>query len=145
EHWNVVPDILLLAKGIASGMPLGALVAPERIMTWPPGAQGSTFGGNPVSCAAALATLELVEKQYMANAAKLEQVAMEKLRRSDQKYKCLAHPRGKGLMLAIDIVKDARSREPNPQLRDRIVEEAFNRGLLLLGCGETAIRITPPL
>jgi 4-aminobutyrate aminotransferase len=145
EHWNVAPDILVLAKGIASGMPLGAVVAPARIMNWPQGAQGSTFGGNPVSCAAALATIELLEKQFMANAEKLQPLAMEKLRRIDQKHRCLSSPRGLGLMLAIDVVKDGRTREPDPQLRDRIVSEAFNRGLLLLGCGETGIRFTPPL
>jgi len=145
EHWDVTPDLLLLAKGIASGMPLGALVAPAEIMNWPQGAQGSTFGGNPVSCAAALATFDLIENQYMANVNKLEQVAVGKLKAIDQKYRCISQPRGKGLMLAVDVVRDGRSREPDPQLRDRIVSEAFSRGLLLLGCGETGIRFTPPL
>jgi 4-aminobutyrate aminotransferase len=145
EHWNVEPDILVLAKGLASGMPLGAVVARAHIMNWPQGAQGSTFGGNPVSCAASLATIDLLEKQYMANAEKLQPHAMEKLRRIEQKHRCIAHPRGLGLMLAVDIVKDRRSRDPDPPLRDRIVNEAFSRGLLLLGCGETGIRFTPPL
>ncbi len=145
QHENVVPDILLLAKGIASGMPLGAVVAPEKIMNWPPGAHGSTFGGNPVSCAAALATIELLEKQYVANAAQLHPIAMNKLQRIADKFKAVGPPRGRGLMLAVDIVKGGRSPVPDPALRDRIVSEAFSRGLLLLGCGECGIRFTPPL
>lgn len=145
EHWNVVPDVLLLAKGLASGMPLGAMVTRASIMNWPQGAQGSTFGGNPVSCAASLATIDLLEKQYIANAEQLQPVALEKLRKIEAKHRCISNPRGLGLMLAVDIVKDKRSREPNPQLRDRIETEAFARGLLLLGCGETSMRFTPPL
>src|SRR5207248_1384531 len=102
EHWGVAPDILLLAKGLASGMPLGAVVARAHIMNWPQGAQGSTFGGNPVSCAASLATIELLEKQYIANAAKLQPLALEKLRKIDARHRCLANARGLGLMLAMD-------------------------------------------
>jgi 4-aminobutyrate aminotransferase len=92
-----------------------------------------------------MATIELLEKQYIANAGKLQPVALEKLKQIDGKHRCLAHPRGLGLMLAIDVVKDGRTREPDPAMRDRIVNEAFSRGLLLLGCGETGIRFTPPL
>ena len=145
EHVNVVPDILLCAKGIASGMPLGAVVAKSSIMDWPVGAQGSTFGGNPVCCAAALATIRLIEAQYMENAAKLGAIALEKLARIEQRHKGITSPRGLGLMLAIDVVKDSRSCGPDPGLRDRIVCEAFSRGLLLLGCGVSGIRLTPPL
>lgn len=144
EHYGVYPDILLLAKGLASGMPLGAVVARESIMDWPQGAQGSTFGGNPVSCAAALATIELLEKHMTANAADLHPIAMEKLQWIAARHSCVSAPRGMGLMLAIDIVKPG-TREPDSAQRDRIVEEAFSRGLLLLGCGECGIRFTPPL
>ncbi len=145
EHYNVVPDILLLAKGLASGMPIGALIAREKIMNWLPGAQGSTFGGNPVSCAAALATIKLIEKQFMANAALLHPIAMHKLQRIAAHRKSIEAARGLGLMLAVDVVKDGRSHDPDPQMRDRIVNEAFSRGLLLLGCGDSGIRFTPPL
>lgn len=144
EHYGVVPDILLLAKGLASGMPLGAVVAREPIMDWPQGAQGSTFGGNPVSCAAALATVELLEKEMTANAARLESVALARLESIVKRHPCVRSPRGKGLMLAADFVK-ASTGEPDPALRDRVVEAAFSRGLLLLGCGENSIRFTPPL
>lgn len=143
EHYGVAPDILLLAKGLASGMPLGAVIAREPIMDWPQGAQGSTFGGNPVSCAAALATIELLEKELTANAAALQSVALARLESIVSRCRCLRNPRGLGLMLAADIVKS--SGEPDPALRDRIVDQAFTRGLLLLGCGETSIRFTPPL
>lgn len=145
EHYGVAPDILVLAKGLASGMPVGAVIASEEVMSWPEGAQGSTFGGNPVACAAALATIDLLEKQYIENAAALHEIAMTKLQTIDARRRQVMAPRGKGLMLAVDIVKDARTREPDPKMRDRIVSEAFSRGLLLLGCGETAIRFTPPL
>ncbi|GMU24566.1 MAG: aspartate aminotransferase family protein [Phycisphaerae bacterium] len=144
EHFGVAPDILLLAKGIASGMPLGAVVAREAIMDWPQGAQGSTFGGNPVSCAAALATIELLEKQFVSNAAGLNGLAMDKLEHIARHRRHIALPRGMGLMLAVDVVRN-RGRDLDPALRDRIIQEAFSRGLLLLGCGEAGIRFTPPL
>lgn len=145
EHEGVEPDILLLAKGLASGMPLGAIVACKPIMSWPEGSHGSTFGGNPVSCAAALATIELLEKQLIAHAADLHPVAMDKMQQIAARQKCIADPRGRGLMLAVDVVQNSRTRVPDPQLRDRILTEAFSRGLLLLGCGDTGIRFTPPL
>ncbi|HOB74865.1 MAG TPA: acetyl ornithine aminotransferase family protein [Phycisphaerae bacterium] len=144
EHYGVVPDILLLAKGVASGMPLGAVVAREPIMDWPQGAQGSTFGGNPVSCAAALATIELLQNEMIVNAARLEPVALTRLEAIAKQHRCVRAPRGKGLMLAADFVH-SETDQPDPALRDRVVEEAFARGLLLLGCGETSIRFTPPL
>jgi 4-aminobutyrate aminotransferase len=144
EHVDVAPDLMCLAKGIASGMPIGALVAAENVMRWPVGSHGSTFGGNPISCAAALATIELLEKQLIANAGQLGQVAMAKLDRLAARRKCVRNVRGMGLMLAIDIVKP-RSNVKSPELRDRIVQEAFERGLMLLGCGECGIRIVPPL
>jgi 4-aminobutyrate aminotransferase len=137
EHFGVVPDITLMAKGIASGMPLGAVVAREGIMDWPPGAQGSTFGGNPVCCAAALATLELVEKQYMANAAAMGTVLLNTLVHLCDKHGSISGARGLGLMCGIDVF--------NAATREKILQECFKRGLLLLGCGEATIRFCPPL
>ncbi len=145
EHWNVVPDIMCLAKGIASGMPIGAVVASADVMDWPPGSQGSTFGGNPVSCAAALATIELLEAGLIENAARLGCEAIAMLEELAARHKCIGQVRGRGLMIGVEFVKDAASREPNPELRDRVVNEAFRRGLVMLGCGETAIRLSPPL
>jgi len=144
DHFKVVPDVLCLAKGIASGMPIGAVVARADVMNWPVGSHGSTYGGNPLGCVAALATIELLEKQLIANAADLGQVAVGKLDQIETRRKCVTRVRGMGLMLAIDIVKP-RSGAKSPELRDRIVQEAFERGLLLLGCGDTGIRVVPPL
>ena len=145
EHSNVVPDILCVAKGLAAGMPLGAIVASETIMDWPEGVHGSTFGGNPVSCAAALASIELIETNFLGNAARLGSVAIAKLQVLADKYACLADVRGLGLMLAVEVVHPRGKHAGDPRLRDRIVHEAFVRGLLLLGCGESAIRFCPPL
>jgi 4-aminobutyrate aminotransferase len=143
EHTGIIPDIVCVAKGIASGMPIGAVVAPESIMNWPPGAQGSTFGGNPVACAAALATIELIETELMKNAERLGGRLSEHLFRIADKHRCLEQPRGVGLMCAVDIV--GAQAKPNPQLRERLLNEAFARGLVLLGCGEIAIRFCPAL
>lgn len=143
EHWNVVPDLICLAKGIASGMPLGALIARAELMDWPPGAHASTFGGNPVSCRAALATLDLIEREYLRNA----QLRGAELRTGLEALAAgravLARPRGKGLMQAVDVV-DSQGR-PDPAARDRLVTAAFHRGLLLLGCGEAGVRFVPSL
>jgi 4-aminobutyrate aminotransferase len=144
EHFNVVPDITLMSKGIASGMPLGAVIAKSGIMDWPPGAQGSTFGGNPVCCAAALATLELVEKQYMSNAAALGKVLLERLDELTKKYPVLSGARGLGLMCGVDVI-DPATRGPNPELRNKLVVACYERGLIMLGCGETTMRFCPPL
>jgi 4-aminobutyrate aminotransferase len=145
EHTGVVPDILCLAKGLASGMPLGAVVAPGRIMNWPAGSHGSTFGGNPVSCAASLATIDLLERQLVDNARQLGEVGMRKLDQMAARRKCLSHVQGLGLMIGVEVVKSRDPHRPDPKMRDRIIEEAFQRGLLLLGCGESAIRVCPPL
>ncbi len=144
EHWNVVPDIICLAKGIASGMPLGATIASETIMNWPPGSHASTFGGNPVSCRAASVTLDLLEREYTANAAQRGQQLKAGLKELRQRQKILGDVRGLGLMLAVDIVRPG-SNEFDPKKRDAIVDAAFREGLLLLGCGESAIRFCPPL
>jgi len=143
EHFGVVPDIICLAKGIASGLPLGAIIAPAAIMTWPPGSHASTFGGNPVACRAALATLDLVEHEYMQNAEVRGRQLDEGLRRlsSDPATK-LANPRGLGLMRAVDALDDAG---PSPKRRDALIQAAFLEGLLLLGCGKAAVRFCPGL
>jgi 4-aminobutyrate aminotransferase len=145
EHWNVVPDIICLAKGIASGMPLGAIIAKEEVMDWPSGSHASTFGGNPVSCRAALATMELLYGGYIRNAAERGEQLKEGLKRLQRHHPEVGDVRGRGLMVAMDLVK---SRDPyvlHPTLRDELVQAAFRHGLLLLGCGESAIRFCPPL
>jgi 4-aminobutyrate aminotransferase len=145
DHWGVEPDVLCLAKGLASGMPLGAIVAREELMDWPPGAHASTFGGNPVSCAAALETINLVQEELAGNAATVGAGLLEGLRSLQNRHAVIGHVRGMGLMLAIDLVQDRTSKRPVPKLRDAVVQQAFHRGLLLLGCGESAIRLCPPL
>jgi 4-aminobutyrate aminotransferase len=143
EHWGVMPDIITLAKGIASGLPLGAILAKPELMTWPPGSHATTFGGNPVACAAANVTLQLLENGLIENACKMGKQLFLSLSELAQQYKCISRPRGKGLMVAIDCLDNAGHLDS--QLRDRIVDCAFLRGLLLLGCGKAAIRFCPPL
>jgi 4-aminobutyrate aminotransferase len=142
EHWNVEPDIVCLAKGIASGLPLGALIAREEVMDWPSGSHASTFGGNPVSCRAALATLDLLEEEYIANAARRGEQLRAGLLDLQRRHAEVGDVRGLGLMMAMDLVRHG---SPDPALRDEIVQTAFRHGLLLLGCGECAIRFCPPL
>ncbi len=142
EHFGVVPDMICLAKGIASGLPLGALIARADVMDWPPGSHASTFGGNPVSCRAALATLDLVEREYMQNASERGAELKSGLERMATGAGLLANVRGLGLMLAADV---SRSAGPDPRLRDALVDAAFYRGLLLLGCGKAAVRFCPSL
>lgn len=142
-HWGVMPDIITLAKGIASGLPLGAILARPELMTWPAGSHATTFGGNPVACAAANVTLQLLENGLIENACKMGEQLFFGLSELAQQYKCISQPRGKGLMVAIDCLDAAGNLDP--QLRDRIVNSAFLRGLLLLGCGKAAIRFCPPL
>jgi 4-aminobutyrate aminotransferase len=144
QHWGVEPDILCLAKGIASGMPLGAMIARDEIMDWPPGAHASTFGGNPVSCRAALATLDLLESGYTRNAAERGEQLKQALRGLQSRHAAIGDVRGLGLMIAMDLVKEDRQ-TPDPVLREEIVQAAFHKGLLLLGCGESAIRFCAPL
>jgi 4-aminobutyrate aminotransferase len=145
EHSGVQPDIVCMAKGIASGMPLGVCMTRAEIMDWKPGSHASTFGGNPVCIAAALATLDILEREGMANAAKIGGQILDRLRTWPKKHKIVGDVRGRGLMIGIEIVKDQQSREPAGAWRDRIVELAFARGLLILGCGESSIRLAPPL
>lgn len=145
EHDGVEPDILLTAKGLGSGMPIGALVAKESVSTWESGAHGSTFGGNPVCCAAALATLDLVEGGLMANAVAMGDRLMAGLRRLQERHACIGDVRGLGLMIGVEFVKDRATREPAPELLRDLVLQAFGRGLLLLGAGKSTLRLAPPL
>jgi len=145
EHFGLEPDIITLAKGIASGMPLGALIAKDDVMQWQSGGHGSTFGGNPVSIAAGIATLRLLEEKLIANAEKVGRVLMTALRDRLGAQAVVGDVRGLGLMIGVEIVRDRFRREPAPELRERILEEAFKRGLLLLGCGRSTIRLAPPL
>lgn len=143
EHWGVTPDIITTAKGIASGMPLGAILSRPEIMTWPPGSHATTFGGNPVACAAGLATLRLLEQGLMENATKMGELLQAGLFKLHQKFPKVSQPRGKGLMIAVDLLDEEGNFDP--QLRNNFVHQAFERGLLLLGCGKAAIRFCPPL
>src|SRR5207253_7492550 len=145
DHWGVSGDIVCLAKGIANGLPLGAIVARDDVMDWPSGSHASTFGGNPVSCQAALATIRLLETSYIANAAERGKQLQNGLLRLQKKLDHIGDVRGLGLMVAADIVEHKASLTPDPELRDEIVQTAFQRGLLLLGCGESALRFCPPL
>jgi 4-aminobutyrate aminotransferase len=145
EHFGVEPDIVTSAKGLASGMPLGAVIARASLMTWEPGSHGSTFGGNPVSCAAALATLRLIEDGYMQNAAEMGEYMMAALQQMTERHPLIGDLRGKGLMIGIEIVSDREARTPAHDIREQIITEAFQNGLLLLGAGESVIRLMPPL
>lgn len=150
EHFGVEPDIVCSAKGIASGMPLGAMIARQHIVTWDKGTHGNTYGGNPLACAAALATIDLLDNQYMQNAAVVGDYLKNALEEIKCRYPSCDHPyigivRGIGLMIGVEFVKDANSREPAEDLRDRIIDNAFRMGLLLLGCGKSTIRFVPPL
>lgn len=143
EHWGVMPDIITTAKGIASGLPLGAILAKPELMTWPPGSHATTFGGNPVACAAGIATLRLLESGLMANATQMGEFLQASLSELHQRFPRVSPPRGKGLMVAVDLLD--KQGNLDRELRDRIIQEAFLRGLLLLGCGKAAIRFCPPL
>jgi len=145
EHFGVKPDIMALAKGIASGMPLGAMVADAQVMVWEAGSHASTFGGNPVSCAAALATIELLESELMENAASRGAYLMKGLEDLQRRTECIGDVRGKGLMIGVELVKDRERREPAPEWRNRVIGKAFEKGLLLLGCGVSTIRFAPAL
>ncbi len=146
EHAGVEPDIICSAKGIASGMPLGAIIAREHVMSWPPGAHGTTFGGNPISCAAALVTIDLIEKGYMANAAEQGAYVMEALEEMKTHHPSLKYGRvaGHGLMVGAELVLDEK-RTPAGALRNAVEKTAMSNGLLILGCGENTLRFCPPL
>ena len=145
EHFGVAPDIITLAKGIASGLPLGATVAKADVMNWPPGAHASTFGGNPVSIASALTTIELLEESLIENAAALGSYMLSRMKQWPARFPCVGEVRGLGLMIGFELVRDQNTKERAPDLRDRIEMMAFDRGLLVLGCGQNSIRLCPPL
>ena len=145
EHFGVEPDIVCVGKGIASGIPLGAIMARRSIVTWPLGSHGNTYGGNPIACAAGLATVDLIREQYLDNAAVVGNFALERLREIQERHPTIGQVRGIGLMIGVEFVTDRETKEPAHDFRETIVEEAFKRGLLTLGCGESTIRISPAL
>jgi len=146
EHTGVQPDIVCMAKGIASGMPLGVTMTRAEIMDWVPGSHASTFGGNPVCVAAALATLDVIEKEgLLANSAEVGNHMLKRMAGWPAKHRIVGDVRGRGLMIGVDIVKDQKTKEYAPEKRDRIVEHAFECGILFLGCGPSTVRIAPPL
>lgn len=145
EHFDLVPDILTVAKGISSGMPLSATIARADIMKWTPGAHASTFGGNPVSIAASLATIELLEGGMIANAARIGERLLNRMRIWPERYRHVGDVRGIGLMIGIEIVRNQETRERAPEMRERIGDLAFERGLVVLGAGPNSLRLSPPL
>jgi 4-aminobutyrate aminotransferase len=145
DYAGVEPDIICTAKGIASGMPLSAIISKASVMDWTPGAHASTFGGNPVCIAASLATMRLLEGGYVSNAARMGEFIMRRTADWTQKHKIVGDVRGKGLMIGIEFVRDQRTKEKAPDLRNKIVQSAFEKGLLVLGSGDTTLRLCPPL
>jgi 4-aminobutyrate aminotransferase len=145
EHSGVEPDMVCMAKGIASGMPLGICMSRAEIMDWVPGSHASTFGGNPISIAAALATMDIIEREAMANAGHVGGLMLERLQGWKQTHPLVGDVRGRGLMIGIELVKDKVTREPITAVRNRVETLAFERGLMVLGCGETSLRLCPPL
>jgi 4-aminobutyrate aminotransferase len=145
EHAGIEPDIVCTAKGIASGMPLSAMISKASIMNWTPGAHASTFGGNPVCIAASLATLRLLESGYMANATRIGEFIMHRTAGWRERHKIVGEVRGKGLMIGVEFVRNQKTKERAPDLRNKIVQFAFEKGLLVLGSGDTTLRLCPPL
>ncbi len=145
DHYDLKPDIVCIAKGIASGLPLGVCVARADLMDWKPGAHASTFGGNPVAIAAALKTIELLERELVANSAEVGAYLQDGLRKLAEKHNCIGDVRGLGMMIGVEFVENRDSMKPAPELRDRVERESFNRGLIILGAGANTIRWSPPL
>ena len=145
NHAGITPDIVLMAKGIASGMPISAFIAKEEVMRWKPGSHGTTYGGNPVCVASALATLDLVEGGLMANAKKVGEHIFGRIADWPNRFQIVGDVRGKGLMIGVEFVRDQKTKEKAADLRDKVVQAAFRRGLLTLGSGENSIRMSPPL
>ena len=146
QHWGVAPDIMTLAKGLGSGLPIGMVVAKKTIMSkWARGAHGNTYGGNPLCCAAALATLELVSGGFMDNAAKMGEHFQAALRDLASRHEVVGQVRGKGLMIGMELVTDRASRRPARELCDKLVTRAYHNGLMLLSCGQSTLRFMPPL
>jgi 4-aminobutyrate aminotransferase len=145
EHFGVEPDMITSAKGIASGLPLGACIARKSVMDWAAGTHGNTYGGNPLSCAASLATIDLIENGFMQNAAEVGAYAMDALEEIKARHPSIGDVRGKGLMIGVEFVTDRETKEPAHDLTERVVELGYERGLLMLSCGKSVIRIAPPL
>lgn len=146
QHFGVAPDIMTLAKGLGSGMPIGMMIAKRRLMEqWKRGAHGNTYGGNPLCCAAAMATLDLVEKEYAPNAAKVGEYFFKRLQELQRNFDCIGHVRGKGLMLGMELVESRTTKAPARELCERLITRAFHNGLLLLSCGQSTVRFMPPL
>src|SRR6266403_1891170 len=145
EYYDVQPDIVTIAKGIGSGLPIGACVARADLMDWKPGAHASTFGGNPVCIAAALKTIELLERELVTNSAEVGGYLKRGLKKLMSKYECIGDVRGMGMMIGVEFVKDRVSNKAAPELRDRVEVASFERGLILLGAGANTIRWSPPL
>lgn len=145
ENFGVEPDIIAVAKGIASGVPMGAMVARKSVVTWPKGSHGNTYGGNPIACAAAIETLSLIEDEYMHNAAQVGDYILKRLREMQPNHPSMGCVRGIGLMIGVEFVTDKASKVPAVGLRDSIEHLAFERGLLTLGCGKSTVRVSPPL
>jgi 4-aminobutyrate aminotransferase len=145
DHYGLKPDIITIAKGIASGLPIGATVARADLMDWKKGAHASTFGGNPVCIASALKTIELLERELVQNSAEVGEYLQDGLRKLMEKHDCIGEVRGLGMMIGVEFVEDRSTKTPAPELRDRVEIESFNRGLILLGCGGNSIRWSPPL
>ena len=145
EQFCVEPDIVCVGKGIASGVPLGAILARKKLMTWTKGTHGNTYGGNPIACAAALATIDLIKDEYMANAMQIGKFALGRLKEIQSRHASIGQVRGMGLMIGVEFVQNQETRQPDAELRDRIIHIAFQNGMLVLGCGKSTIRIAPPL
>ena len=145
ENFGVEPDVVVLAKGLASGLPLGAVVAKKKYMTWKAGTHGSTFGGNPLACEASLATLDLLENGLMANAARMGGRLMNKLKELRKEFPMIGDVRGLDLMIGVELVRDPETKEPAAKEAHEIAQQAFRKGLLLLPCGDSVIRFCPPL
>jgi 4-aminobutyrate aminotransferase len=145
EHFGVEPDVCAVAKGVASGLPLGVTTARAEVMAWPPGAHASTFGGNPVCCAASLATIDLLKTTLMKNATDVGAFMLEGLRELMDKHRLIGDVRGKGLMIGVELVRDRTTKERAIKERDAVVDACFAKGLLVLGAGRNAIRLSPPL
>ena len=145
EHFDANPDILAVAKGIASGMPLGAMIADAQIMDWPPGSHASTFGGNPLCIAASLATIELLESELIDNASRVGAHMRARMDTWPARFPTVGEVRGLGLMIGIELVRDQQTKEKAGHLRDAVIGMAFERGLLILGAGDNTIRLSPPL
>lgn len=145
EHYGVVPDVIVTAKGIGAGMPIGAIIAKESVMTWPRGSHGSTYGGNPVACAASLAAIGLIKNELAANAAKMGERLLAGMKKLQAKHACIGDVRGLGLFIGVEFVTDRKTKEPAGELMGALEQLAFTKGLLLLGCGKSTIRVAPPL